>query len=275
MQFKEKVKQIRKKSGLSQIDFANAVGIPVSTLNGIENNKMPTVYIATLIAKYAGMDVDDLIPCEDISYWEEVVAKPTLQFKKYFLTEQNYIKNKIKPGAKVLDIGCGGGRTIASFLERTPYAYGVDNDIRAINHVKRRFNNEKDAQFFHASAQSLPFKSNTFDLITLLTTLPNLGENKVRVLKEAKRVLAPDGLFIVSAYAETGLDDRLQMYKKVKAPIDRIEGTTVFFGDTPGADRSEQFSLEELTKIGIESGLKLSEHLKIEKLAYVVVYKKI
>ncbi|MEI4802081.1 class I SAM-dependent methyltransferase [Bacillus sp. NPDC077411] len=110
---------------------------------------------------------------------------------------------KINGHANVLDIGCGGGKTIhtLSKMNQDGKIYGIDYSKQAVeNSIKL---NKKDIDLGkvlikQASVSAMPFSNDFFDIITAFQThyfWPNL-ENDV---KEVFRVLTSNGYFIIAA----------------------------------------------------------------------------
>lgn len=101
---------------------------------------------------------------------------------------------------KVLDIGCGGGRTVNKLAKATANTvWGVDISTTAINEAFRT--NRKEVKQDHvilckADVAALPFDNDTFDVVTAVETIyfwPNPLEN----LKEVCRVMKPGGHLMI------------------------------------------------------------------------------
>ena len=61
VEFKNRIREFRKKKGLRQTDLAELVGIFQSELSEIERGlRKPSVYLAKKIAKALGVGLDDL-----------------------------------------------------------------------------------------------------------------------------------------------------------------------------------------------------------------------
>ena len=115
----------------------------------------------------------------------------------------------------VLDIGCGGGATLARILRRvetTTQVTGVDYSEVAVEQ-SRLFNAEAVAagrvQVVNGSVERLPFGDNTFDRIVTVESFyfwPQPQDN----LREVLRVLKPGGKFALVAdiYEHPGLSER-------------------------------------------------------------------
>jgi protein-L-isoaspartate(D-aspartate) O-methyltransferase len=78
----------------------------------------------------------------------------------------------IKPGDRILDVGCGKGFLLYDFTQAVPgvEVAGIDISPYAIEHAK-----EEVKPFLKvANATSLPFADQSFDLVVSITTLHNL-----------------------------------------------------------------------------------------------------
>jgi ubiquinone/menaquinone biosynthesis C-methylase UbiE len=114
----------------------------------------------------------------------------------------------IGPRARMLDIGCGGGRTIQTLAGMVPEGHvdGVDYAPASVA-IARETNADLIAAgrvaVQHASVSRLPFADATFDFITAVEThyyWPDLSHD----LREVRRVLAPGGQFLLVAETYKG-----------------------------------------------------------------------
>lgn len=108
------------------------------------------------------------------------------------LTKKQELKNK-----SLLDIGCGGGWLISklskSNLKKTT---GVDPNQKAIESAKKE---NKKSIFKVAPAENLPFKDNSFDIITMFDSLEHVPKESEQIaLKEVSRVLKKGGSLLLS-----------------------------------------------------------------------------
>jgi len=107
--------------------------------------------------------------------------------------------NYALPGEKVLDLGCGNGRLLQIFKEIDIDYTGVDSSEKLIEIAKKTYPNTK---FEVADALHLPFSNNHFDKIYSIAVLHHIPSNKLRLqfLEGVKRVLSPNGLFILTVW---------------------------------------------------------------------------
>lgn len=104
---------------------------------------------------------------------------------------QSYLKNT---NPRILDIGCGTGKNLEQ-LKKYGKIYGLDNSKEAI-----KFCNQRGLKNIRlGKAENMPFKSDSFNLITLLDVLEHTDDNKT--LNEVYRVLEKDGLLILTVPA--------------------------------------------------------------------------
>lgn len=112
------------------------------------------------------------------------------------------------PRANVLDVGCGGGRTIETLISRTidGRVFGVDYSPAsvAVARERNRASIERGRVEIHeASVSSLPFPDETFDLVTAVEThyyWPRLPAD----VREVRRVLKAGGTFMIIAETYRG-----------------------------------------------------------------------
>jgi SAM-dependent methyltransferase len=110
------------------------------------------------------------------------------------------------PGARILDIGCGAGYGTAELAQLGRLAIGIDVSPEATTHARAAYPLE-NTRFLPASATALPFADASFHLITAFEVIEHLDDWRA-LLAEARRVLHPNGIFLVSTpnkeyYAES------------------------------------------------------------------------
>ncbi len=98
--------------------------------------------------------------------------------------------------ALVLDLGCGAGYGTAELASRARFAIGIDSAPEAIVHARSAYALQ-NITFIPASATALPFRDESFQLVTAFEVIEHLTDWRV-LLSEARRVLYPDGVFLVS-----------------------------------------------------------------------------
>tara|TARA_B100000767_G_C19658379_1_gene489882 strand:+ start:368 stop:1057 length:690 start_codon:yes stop_codon:yes gene_type:complete len=98
----------------------------------------------------------------------------------------------LKKGMKMLEPGCGRAEFLNNFKDLGLDVYGVDLTPEAVTFGN---NLEIDIRLCDIENESLPFDDNTFDVIYSKSFIEHLYYPE-RYLKEAYRVLKPDGIFL-------------------------------------------------------------------------------
>ena len=103
-------------------------------------------------------------------------------------------------GKRILDLGVGAGRTVPALHALSEHYVGVDYVPEMVAHCRDRF---PKVRFEVADARSLTaFADRSFDLIVFACNGISMvaHEGRLAILKEVRRLLAPDGHFIFSTY---------------------------------------------------------------------------
>jgi protein-L-isoaspartate(D-aspartate) O-methyltransferase len=105
----------------------------------------------------------------------------------------------IKPGDKILDVGCGKGFLMFDWTKVVPGVeiYGIDISSYAIDNVKE----EMKENVRVGNATSLPWPDQSFDLVYSLNTLHNLHNYELDpALREIERVGKKNKYICVESY---------------------------------------------------------------------------
>jgi ubiquinone/menaquinone biosynthesis C-methylase UbiE len=141
--------------------------------------------------------------CRKPSGWIGRLTLWSMNRRHSGLTDWGLEHLRIDPSDSVLDVGCGGGRTVGKLaaLARNGNVVGVDYAEASVE-ASRRENamwiERGRVEIRHASVSALPFPDDTFDLITAVEThfwWPDLAHD----VREVRRVLKPGGRLAVIA----------------------------------------------------------------------------
>jgi SAM-dependent methyltransferase len=104
---------------------------------------------------------------------------------------------KIKDGICAADIGSGMGALLLFLSEYTKdsHLYGVDTDCSLLNRGSesmKAYPSTNTVDFVGGDGENLPFKDNTFDLVTAQTLLCNV-KDPLSVIKEMRRITKKGG----------------------------------------------------------------------------------
>jgi SAM-dependent methyltransferase len=134
----------------------------------------------------------------------------------------------IRDDDKILDIGCGGGRTINKLarIVHKGKIYGIDYSdvsVKTSSKINKLYINQGKVEIQKASVSSIPFSNNYFNIITAIETYflwPDLEND----MKEVFRVLKPRGkLLIVSeVYKSDRRDKWVKILEKLNIDPNKI-----------------------------------------------------
>lgn len=131
-------------------------------------------------------------------YWETVVR----DFVEYY---------KLKPNAKILDVGCAKGFMLYDFKRQFPKmdVFGIDISEYAIENSLEEVKNYLQV----GNAKKLEFEDNYFDLVISINTIHNLDlDDCLTSIKEISRVSKANSFITVDAYNTDEEKNRMFMW---------------------------------------------------------------
>ena len=132
-----------------------------------------------------------------IGYYDEVFNRRKGIQSKWHHIHYYLVKKKLGNYRKHLDVGSASG-TFINYLDKKRISYGVDISINQIKYAQKKYQTNKH-KFFSIKNNVLPFKSNTFDVVTNLQLMEHLTiEDNKKLLKEIHRVLKQNGKLIIT-----------------------------------------------------------------------------
>ena len=140
------------------------------------------------------------------------IAKNFSSTRKKFWQELSFLFDYINDRNRLLDVGCGNGRLFGAIKEKKKIEYiGVDNAEKLLEIARSKYPGLK---FIVSEATNLPFLDNYFDAIFAIALFHHLppGQSQKKFLFEAKRVLRPGGILVLSVW-------KVPFFKKQKIRI--------------------------------------------------------
>jgi len=155
---------------------------------------------------------------------ERVYAIASPRVKQYLQAEIDHVAGFVKPGDRVLELGCGYGRVLGPLARIAGQGWGVDNALESL-----RLFHQRDPERLLAAMDVgvLAFKAHSFDLvlgvqnfISACKVAPN------QLLQESLRVVRPGGRILLSSYATGFWSHRLAWFRRqaqegLLGPIDQ------------------------------------------------------
>jgi len=143
--------------------------------------------------------------------------------------ERNFVDGDAP--SKVLDVGAGTGRLLASLAMRFPsvFAVGMDMAHGMARSAVGRLSSSNNSAVLCGDGEDLPFSDGCFDMVVSTSTYQWLNPLD-RAFGEAWRVLRPGGRFLFAMFGETTLFELKDSYRQAL----RLHGG--------GVDRTQRFS---------------------------------
>jgi Methylase involved in ubiquinone/menaquinone biosynthesis len=111
----------------------------------------------------------------------------------------------IKPGDKILDLGCGSGNltlTAKRYVGTSGSVHGIDASPEMIEVARKKAERSKAEAIFEVGLiEKLPYSDTTFDVVISRLVIHHLPDDlKRRAFAEVFRVLKPGGLFFIADF---------------------------------------------------------------------------
>jgi ubiquinone/menaquinone biosynthesis C-methylase UbiE len=145
---------------------------------------------------------------------------------------------------RILDVGCGTGRSRRIYLDRSARYAGIDLSLGALRLARRRF---ADSSWLQADALRLPFRDGSFDVVAFSSVLHHVGDRRT-ALAEAFRVLRPGGWAF--AFDPNLLHPAMLLFRHPKSPFYNPEGVSPDEQPLHPRVLREDFSAAGLAELG-------------------------
>ncbi|MGO9648516.1 MAG: class I SAM-dependent methyltransferase [Terriglobales bacterium] len=161
----------------------------------------------------------------EFNRWAEQGHGETMERHHLNITEKTIRLMDLRPGERVLDLGCGAGwatRLLARLVAEGPEGFGqvvgLDVADEMIRHARVASKDFENILYVWGSAQQIPWEENFFDKVLSVESFYYYPDQE-RALAELFRVMAPRGrLFIlINLYQDNPYS--LQWVDKLKVPV--------------------------------------------------------
>lgn len=123
-------------------------------------------------------------------------------------------------GLRILDVGCGTGRSRQIYEDRSSRYAGLDLSLASLRLARARF---PGSGWLQADACRLPFGAASFDVVAFSSVLHHLADRRA-ALAEASRVLRPGGW--VFAFDPNLLHPAMLLFRHPGSPLYRAAGVS-------------------------------------------------
>ncbi len=165
----------------------------------------------------------------------------------------------LAPSHKILDVGCGTGLASAPLVQNDYDVTGVDISEPMLARARSHY---PQSRFICASAESLPFDAESFDLVMSAQALHHIDRSAA--MREMLRVLKPNGIvaiwwkYLMSDDRAKRLGEETMRELGVEPPLSGLKGGFKEFYAAPLREHS-------LRVIPWRSAMPLSKYLQYER----------
>jgi len=140
------------------------------------------------------------------------IAPPRIQ--QYLAAELSYVLEKIKPGDKVLDLGCGFGRVMPELGQKASAVVGIDNSGASLMLAREKIRAVPNCSLVQANALHLSFKNHSFDVVICIQNgISAFHVDQKQLIKESLRVTKHEGIVLFASYADKFWKHRLEWFR--------------------------------------------------------------
>ncbi len=167
----------------------------------------------------------DEILRQEFNAWAAAGRGEEMEQHHISIAEQTIRRMALKPGERVLDLGCGVGwatrilaRLVADGPEGSGQVVGIDVSDEMISRARAASREFENVMFVWGSAQKIPWQENFFDKVLSIESFYYYADQDL-ALAELFRVMAPNArLFIlINLYRENHYS--LRWVEELKVPV--------------------------------------------------------
>jgi SAM-dependent methyltransferase len=145
---------------------------------------------------------------------KKVYDLATPRVRQYLEAEIDFVVNQIRPGDRVLELGCGYGRVLERLATKAQYVVGIDSSLSSLQLARELFGANPDLSLACMDAAKLGFMDRAFDIVVCIQNGISAFHVDQRVLiLETIRVTRPGGKILFSTYSEKFWHDRLEWFR--------------------------------------------------------------
>jgi len=169
-------------------------------------------------------DADEILR-QEFNQWAAAGKGEEMERHHISIAEQTIRRMELKPGERVLDLGCGVGwatRIIARLVSDGPegsgQVVGLDVADEMISRARAASRDFENILYVWGSAQKVPWQENYFDKVLSIESFYYYADQD-QALNELFRVMAPNGKLLILINLYTDNHYSLRWVDELKVPV--------------------------------------------------------
>jgi ubiquinone/menaquinone biosynthesis C-methylase UbiE len=167
----------------------------------------------------------DEILRDEFNRWAEAGRGEEMEDHHRYVTEQTIRHMDLRPGERILDLGCGTGwatRILARLAGEGPAGFGqvigLDVSDEMVRRARAQSTDFENVMYVWGTADKIPWEENYFDKVLSVESFYYYPDQE-RALAELFRVMAPHGrmFILINLYKDNHYS--LRWVKELKVPV--------------------------------------------------------
>jgi len=135
---------------------------------------------------------------EDVNWYDRFYKNEQTDFPSWYVFMLPELIKEIQENSSLLELGCGQAKglryLVNNYYIKQKGVFGIDQSSEAIKFSKKSL---PRANLEQGNIYSLKYKNNSIDFVIIMEVIEHL-EKPLQAMKEAYRVLKPNGMLILS-----------------------------------------------------------------------------
>lgn len=137
-----------------------------------------------------------------------------LRVQRYLEAEIEFVLERIRSPALILELGCGYGRVLQRLVTRARAVVGIDTSRDSLRLARETLGSIPSCHLLEMNAIQLGFCDQQFDMVLCIQNgLSAFKVNPRKLIEEAVRVTRSGGAALFSSYSERFWQDRLEWFR--------------------------------------------------------------
>ncbi|MDD1700717.1 MAG: class I SAM-dependent methyltransferase [Methanoregula sp.] len=109
---------------------------------------------------------------------------------------------ELSRGSRVLELGCGNGKTLSAMIHRGWDITAIDFSFKAVTLSRKAYQDASTCEVIVADARKSPVKNNAFDAVFAIHVIGHMYESDRRTIaEEVKKTLRTGGILFFSDFS--------------------------------------------------------------------------